>query len=132
MPSSSTQSALSAFLAVSQHHHHVTGNSGDGGFFGSSSGLGTLATVGLIALCVVYILVKKVGRVFFEGAPWYARWALLGTAGYGLYRLFGGSRARRQPWTQGQPPPFQQPWHDGGPWDGRQPPPRDPRYTGDS
>lgn len=136
MPSSSTQSASFAFLMAWHHHPPVTSH-GDGGFlshlFGSSSWLGTLATAGLIGLCVIYILVKKIGRVLFEGTPWYARLALLGTAGYGIYRLLGRGRAQRPPWPAWPPPPPPppQPWQAEQPWDGR-PPPRGPRDAADS
>jgi hypothetical protein len=130
MSSSSTQSTALAFVTA-LHHHDVSGHGGDGGGFLS---LGAFATTGLIVLCVIYILVKKVGRFFFEGTPWYARLALLGTAGYGIYRLLGRGRAQRPPWpTPPWPaPPQQEPWQAEPSQDGRQTPPGRPRRTADS
>jgi hypothetical protein len=108
MPSSST---VHTWLAVATAvHHHTSDHHHDSGFlshvFQTSPWLGTIAVIG----CIVYILLKKVGRVF-EGTPWYVRLGLLGAAGYGIFRLFGHRRqaTSQHPWRAAPP---QDPWQD--------------------
>jgi hypothetical protein len=105
MPSPTLSAQL---VAVTVSHDHPARHHHDSGFlshlFATSPLLGTIVVIAIVIACFMLILLRAVGRVF-EGTPWYVRLALLGTAGYGIFRLLSRQRLAAPPQGPWQSPP---------------------------
>jgi lysylphosphatidylglycerol synthetase-like protein (DUF2156 family) len=88
------QAALLAVMISSRYHpgQHPRHDGFLQHAFAISPWLGAIVVAPIVLGALLLIVVKKAGRVL-EGAPWYARLALLAAAGFGMFRLFNGIRS---------------------------------------